>query len=80
MKYTTRELQTASGWIRALNDPDYWKETPPHEKYGNIYYPHHIHDEGMLRYGIKNVETGQMTHHHLSWVDATSICRSLNEQ
>lgn len=66
-------------------ETNYWREQLPHEKYGNIYWPYHIIDQGWPAekpfpvYGVMNKE-GVALYHHLSWVDAIAIVQQKNTE
>ncbi len=52
---------------------------PPHERYGNIYYPYHVMQVAGLRYQIVD-EQGALIVPDISWSKATELARLLNEQ
>ena len=63
------------------HDPTNYAAFPPHEHYGNIYFPYHIEQTRstrlMLRYRVIRAD-GMIAVSDASWVEATEITRRLN--
>lgn len=63
---------------RAMRTPEYWKSIPPHEEYGNIYFPYHCHHEGWNTFTVMTFD-GTVAGEHLNFPSARALARALNE-
>jgi len=78
--HETPSAQPSSPSCNAADLTDY-AALPPHEQYGNIYYPYHIEQTASwrshLRYRVVHAD-GEITVSSASWSEAREVARWLN--